>query len=199
MARLYLFRDEMEVYKPPPVCMRCGAPSSASWTKTFSWTPGGYFSWGWLAHLVHFILLVVETKRFRVDIPLCDRCFRRRRTYRWIVTAGLAGPLLLAGAGIALLAGDNHQAEARLDGWWLLGAAGLWAIIFMAVVGAYQLKSISTVEITKYWIALVKVSPAFVNAVDLQRRKYPPSLRREIAEALWGDPRAYEPGFEIAR
>jgi hypothetical protein len=197
MAKLYLFRDEMEVYAPPPVCMRCAETSSVCVSKAFYWSRGGYFSWGLMGHLIHGILLLLGTRRFRVVIPLCDRCFRGRRAYRRFVLVGLVGLLLAASAGVVLLAagkgGDNALAPA------LLGAAGLWAVILLFVCAVHQARSMSPAEITRPWIALARVAPAFVEAVDILRRDYPPGLRQRISETVWGHRGAYEPGFEIAR
>jgi hypothetical protein len=196
MARLYLFRDEMDVYTPPPICMRCAAPSSVSLSKAFCWTRGGYFSWGLMGHLIHGVLLLIGIKRFRVLIPLCDRCFRRRRAYRRFVLGSLLGLLLLTSAGTALLVAGNGR-DALGAG--LLGGAGLWAVILLAVCAVQQANSISPAEITRRGMVLTRVSPAFVEAVDLQRRNYLPSLRQRISEAAWGHRGAYEPGYEIAR
>jgi hypothetical protein len=150
-----------------------------------------------MGHLIHGILLLLGTRRFRVLIPLCDRCFRGRRAYRRFVLVGIVGLLLLTSAGVALLAAGKGGDDALAPV--MLVAAGLWAVLLLFVCAVHQARSISPAEITRRWIALGRVAPAFVEAVEVQRRNYPPGLRQRISETVWGHRGAYEPGYEIAR
>jgi hypothetical protein len=203
MARLYLFREEMKVSTLPPVCMRCAAPATVYLNKRFSWKPEFSGCLVLPAALMLPVLLIIElflsleSKRFRVLLPLCERCFRRGRAYRRFVLWTLVGFPLLVSAGIALLVLGNQQNVFGPVGGCLLAGAGLWALILLFVCAIQQATRISPAKITKDWMALGKVAPAFVQAVDLQRREYPSGLRQRISEIVWDHPGAYEPRYGI--
>jgi hypothetical protein len=178
VARLILFRDEMTEYTPPPICMRCAAPSTVTLTRAFYWTRGGYFSIGFLGHLVHAILLLTGTRRFRMPFPLCAACVRRRRLYRGFVVIGLIALVGLAAVGIGLVASGRRDTAGPP----VLAAATVWAVVLLFVWTVHHFRSIRPAAITSRLMVLVRVSPAFVDAVDLQRRNYSPALLHTLAE-----------------
>ena len=199
MARLYLFRDEVDVYTPPDMCMRCGACAETCATNSFSWSPAGSLSdsivyklLGPLGEILHIIMRIADTRRFKVQIPLCSRCSRRRIVYLRFVFCSVFSLLAAAVTGFRLLSLENEQRVLRDLAPPLLIGTGIVAVVLLCIVLILQANSIRPAEIKTSRIALIKVSPVFVNAVDTLRRNYPPELRQKISTVVWGHPHAYE-------
>jgi hypothetical protein len=64
----------------------------------------------------------------------------------------------------------------------LLGAATVWTVVLLFAWTVHHFRSIRPAKITGRLMALVCVSPAFADAVDVQRRSYSPDLLRRLAE-----------------
>src|SRR5439155_27305742 len=125
-----------------PVCMRCGAPSSISVPRTFFWVPEQTFLGellgfliGFLAHMASFILRACDARKFRITMPLCAPCDRRRRVYGRTVRWGLVGVLALTVGGVRALTAANRMQQLEAAGRWMLAAAALGGLVLL-VTGA---------------------------------------------------------------
>jgi hypothetical protein len=193
MAKLYLFREEMGAYRPPAVCMRCGAAAERVTFKTYLWTQGATIEGlGFISTLINLVTLLTGTKRFRLPIPLCRKHISQRRWKTGVVLGGPIAVVLLTLLGVFALRHADHQNELSSLGVWSLGCAGALAVGMLFVAAMMHTADIQLVKITNEYIALFKVSPHFVDGVDLQRTEYPRGLRRRIAETLWSECDAFE-------
>jgi hypothetical protein len=193
MAKPYLFREEMPVFRPPAICMRCGAPSQAVDFKTFMWTQGGSVEgFGFIGSLINLVMLLTGTKRFRLPMPLCRRHARQRRWRIRLMRWGLVSLVLLICLGVLVLIHGNNDSDLRALGACSLGCAGALAVVLLFMGGIFSITSIQVGRITNAYITLSRVSPDFISGVHSQRTSYPPDLRRRIAEDLWGECDAYD-------
>jgi hypothetical protein len=184
MAKLYLLRAEMAEYTSPKICMRCAAPATMTLNKAFYWTRGGYFSIGFLGLVVHAILLLTGTKRFRIPVPLCAKCYRRRIAYRLFVWSSVIALLLMAFVGAGLAVAGNGRDNRNSLGAGLLFFATVGAVILLVVGTIHQARSIRPAVINTRWMGLHGVSPVFVDAVSAQRENYSAELRLKLAEGI---------------
>ncbi len=187
MATVRLFRDEVDDLAP--VCMRCGAPSTAIRAKTFQWHPS------WIALLLlagllpYVVVALVLTKRMRVEAPLCD-AHKNHWLWRNVI---VFGSLLLLGAafvgGLIVLSALADQRGGQDDpfGYFCVGMAVL-GVVWLIVAVVAQQTAIRTTEITDDTITLAGVSPDFRHALkemesdeeeDLPRRPGRPGHFRE--------------------
>src|SRR5689334_22546297 len=119
MAKLYLYREEMVAFRPPAVCMRCGAPSETRTSKYFLWTQGaGFDGLSLIANIIDCVKMLVNARGFRVPMPLCSKHLRRQIWQFRLMCWGLVSLLLLTCLGVIDLrfsyTQDNHF---PLGGW----------------------------------------------------------------------------------
>src|SRR5262249_47736833 len=100
MARLRLRQSETTRDQLPLVCMVCGQPSVAQFTKNFRWFPK------WIGVLIlpvplsYWIMAAVLSKYMTVEVPFCAR-HRRYFARRSIATAVITVLLFLVPAVLA--------------------------------------------------------------------------------------------------
>jgi hypothetical protein len=164
MADLRLGRYEIEHYDPPPVCIRCGAPSVVCKDHRFQWSPPWVYILLFLGVLPYAIAASATMKRMTVPVPLCER-----HKWHWggrtaVVLLGLLAFILIMIAGIAL------GSENKLNP----------GVIFVPIVFLFFAWIISAVvlatttirprEITDKSITLSGVSPEYITALNEARR-----------------------------
>jgi NhaP-type Na+/H+ or K+/H+ antiporter len=173
MASVRLGRFEVEEYRLPPTCARCGGKAVVWPDRRFSWSPP------WLAALIllnglgiilYIVLSVSLTKRMTVPLPFCERhrnYWRNRQIFTWggfaavVVFGLLAIPLgiILDSKGIT----DNSLLIASL----VTGGLFLTWLLSAAVV---HTQTIRASEITDVAITISGLSPDFAEAVREDRR-----------------------------
>jgi hypothetical protein len=151
----------------PPVCMRCGAPTTVFKKRTFTWTPQWVALTAFVLPLC-IILAITLRKRVTVPIPLCKRHQNHWSWRAWAMGAPLAAlaVLVLAGAGVmlALDVGENSPVFPVF----FIGLLILF-LAWLITAAILQSTTIRPLDITEYSIALTGVSQAFVNAVYDER------------------------------
>jgi hypothetical protein len=177
MAQVRLDRYEVEEGLLPALCMRCGAPATLTKTKTFAWHPKwidtliivGLILFTPLL-LVGVILAATMTKRMRVPVPLCE-AHRNHWFSRALFIWGGLGVIALLGIGtfvFLLTAGQQDETIQTLAGW-MCGGAAVLALVWLIAAAIVQAGAIAPSEITDDRIALIRVSPAFVDALEQER------------------------------
>src|SRR3954447_19514028 len=104
MATVRLTWHEVSEGLLPPVCMKCGAPSTGHAKKTFSWHPpwvivlilGGLLPWA--------IVAAILTKRMTVRAPMCPAHRSHWLGRAWFVWGGFIALLAVGFGAVILLA-----------------------------------------------------------------------------------------------
>jgi hypothetical protein len=171
MAQLRLGRYEAEEGELPSVCMRCGAPATATKSKQFSWHPQWVLVLILAGLLPWAIVALILTKRMRVRVPLCQKHKNHWLWRGWVIYGGLAAIFVL-GIGLAILTaqleGAAHGRGSDLGGFLCMGGWGV-ALAWLITAAIVQATGIRPTEITDRSITLNKVSPVFVEAVRKER------------------------------
>jgi hypothetical protein len=178
-VRLESYHDRVD--ELPPVCMRCGAPTTWVRTREFYWHPP------WLGLLVPFglipylIVALALTQKRQVSVPLCEA-----HKYHWVsrYTASLGGLVILLAVYVLLV---NLTTDRDLGGeyrGWLCpgGLTGLVAWAVMVVV--FHFTSIRPSEITATSITLRGFSPEFVRVYEEVWAAYP-DLPEDAVRERW--------------
>lgn len=164
MASIRLTRKEAEYGPLPHVCMRCGSPTDDWVKKDLSWYP----KWAWLGVLGGLlpllILILVFTKRARLNAPLCSK----HRGHWW--KANLISILgLLAVVGyifFMIVFADSRPRPSETTmtvvvvGFVVLLVAWLGTLIYFAAT------QIRAVKIDDYDVSLAGVSDVFADELD---------------------------------
>ncbi len=158
MAEIRLGRYEIEHYDPPPVCIRCGAPSVVCKDHRFNWYP----LWAFL--VLGVIGAAMFTKRMTVPVPLCDR-----HKWHWggrtaIVLLGLLAFIGLFIGGAVLANEDDDLAP------YIFFPIGLLFLAWIVSAVVLAATTIRPREITDKSITLTGVSPDFIDALNEARR-----------------------------
>ncbi len=176
MARVRLSRDEVD--ELPPVCLRCGAPTTLVRERTFTWHPswidwliiGGLILF-WPLLVVGIVLVAVMTKRMRVAVPLCEahRGYWQRRA--WFIWGGLAvvAPLAIGTVAFLFSVIQAEDPDRQAVAGWTCAGAGLIGLVWLIAVAFLQRSVIAPAEITDDEITLSQVSPAFKEALERRR------------------------------
>jgi hypothetical protein len=177
MAQVRLDRYELEEGLLPAVCMRCGAPATLTKAKTFAWHPTwidtliilGLICFTPLL-LVGIVVAISMTKRMRVPAPLCH-AHQNHWSWRAAFIWGGLGVIAFLGIGTFVFLMNTGQEDESLQvlAGWMCGAAGLIGLIWLIAAAIVQAGAIRASEITDDRIALIGVSPAFVEAVKRER------------------------------
>lgn len=85
----------------PDYCVKCGEPAEHRLPRKLTWHPPGYYFVILAGVLVYFILALCIRETAKIDIGLCERHWRRRRT--WIAW----GWMIALGGIAAIVAGSN--------------------------------------------------------------------------------------------
>ena len=101
MADIRLGRYEIEHYDPPPVCIRCGAPSVVCKDHRFQWSPPWVYVLLLLGVIPYAIAAWATMKRMTVPVPLCER-----HKWHW---GGRTAVVLLGLLGIYRLHVRRHR------------------------------------------------------------------------------------------
>jgi hypothetical protein len=188
MAKVELSRREAEDGHLPEVCMVCGAQAWKQKSKQFSWYPP------WtailiLAGLIPFaIVVMILTKRMRVQVPLCDEHQNHWSWRSWLVGLGVAFFALLGIATLVLLAATTDQSPRRGGGGGggggpnplvglLCAGTALGGLVWLIVCAIVQQMAIRPTEITDSSITLTNVAAAFVDALEEESRRPDPRDR----------------------
>ena len=176
MATVTLYRQELDTWDLPPICMRCGEPATLVRQKRFSWGPG----WVLLLLFVSVILpllfwvaLIVNArllKKMWVPVPLCERHRNHWLALQVVLFGGLAILALLFCATIVLwgIMPEPTQGELSLAGWFCF-ATVTFLVIMVFPAAILQTKVIRPTEITDQSITLTSVAKEFVHRVREER------------------------------
>ncbi|HZU36874.1 MAG TPA: hypothetical protein VFA18_13225 [Gemmataceae bacterium] len=172
MAKIRLYRDEVNPDCLPPVCIRCGGDAAVYKQRLFSWHP----SWVWVLIFVGLlpwaIVAMALTKRMRVYAPFCELHRNHWRDRALYVFGGLAVVALIGfGLVAALIMESNaprNQGNETLTGWLCFGGCAV-AFVWLIIAAVVENRTIHATEITKRTIVLVGVSTDFIDAVEDQR------------------------------
>src|SRR5262249_33086470 len=148
------------------VCAKCGAPATVTRQKTFSWHPGWVFVFillGALGILLMILLLIFNSKRMRVPVPLFHAHRNHWSSRLLIILAGLGVLAVAAGIGYAV---SNDEDRGTMTFLVLFGGGLAWLILAIIT----QVSVIRATEITDRSITLNNVSRRFVEAVREARR-----------------------------
>jgi hypothetical protein len=177
MALVRLDRYEVERNRLPEVCMRCGAAATLMKDRTFSWHPP-WVDWFiilglvlfWPLLIVGIILSSSMTKRMRVTVPLCEGHKNHWLWRKWFIYGGLLGVACLGFGAMAFLISTGPQDPdlQTLAGWTCAGSA-LVGLIWLIAAAIVEKGGIRASEITDEQISLIRVSPAFVEALGRER------------------------------
>jgi hypothetical protein len=164
MADLRLGRYEIEHYDPPPVCMRCGAPSAVCKDHRFQWSPPWVYILLLLGLVPAAIVIGITRKTMTVPVPLCAR-----HKWHWggrtaIVLLGLVGIFVVMFGGIAVADELNLEPPAVFIPVGFLFLAWIVSAVVLAAT------TIRPREITDKSITLSGVSPGFIEALNEARR-----------------------------
>ena len=194
MAVVHLDREEVENDELPPVCLRCGAPTTGLVRKNFSWHPPWVIVLILAGLLVYVIVAIVLTKRMTIRAPLCAKHQNHwfgRSLIIWLSLAAVASVGL-----IAFLLMVNQQPRGAggpgngLSGFICVGTV-LLGLAWLIMVLILQGTMIRPSEITDRSMTLNKVSRQFVEALDEERDRY--ALEEEDDYRPRPRPRALDP------
>ena len=181
MATVRMESYDGSVRDLPDVCMKCGAPATVRKHKTFSWYPP------WLAVLLlagllpYIIVVLILTKKSRVEVPLCDAHKHHWLMRQALVLVSLLG--LLAVGFVAVLLTTDGRADSGPFGFVCMG----WVLLMIAwivMASIVQFTSIRPQEITDTSVTLMSVSPLFAEAYEEEDRTSPERLD-ELASERW--------------
>src|SRR5262245_13935624 len=83
----------------PPFCVKCGAPSASTLSKSFYWHQPWLYVFIFFGAVPYALLAMILRKRIDLKIPLCADHRRRRRNFilaAWLVAlGGIAFPFVL--------------------------------------------------------------------------------------------------------
>jgi hypothetical protein len=154
--RVYLRRESgAEITDLPPVCMRCGARATRSFSKTF----------------VHGILF----RRQRVAMPLCDKHWFHLTAFRFL-------PLVFMAVVFSIVFWLNlfekwvHPGGEVMHYLWM--AYYTFLVLYVIAANVYRYNQIRVLKITDRYLELTNVAWPFVEAVN-QEEEY---LRRRFTQ-----------------
>jgi hypothetical protein len=161
MAKLKIWKGDIQDGRLPPVCVVCGSEADATKTVNFHWNPS------WVILLLLFGLLPVvlgyllTKKSMTVPLPVCER-HRRRWSVRWIILGSwMTVAIGLGCLGAYVLAhGDKTLGENIM-----VSAAGLLVLAAIAIMFLGDGR-VHPNEITDQTITLTGLSDAFVQAME---------------------------------
>jgi hypothetical protein len=88
----------------PPMCVKCGEPSTGTLAKSFYWHAPWLYVFIVFGLILYAILAIIVRKRLDLKVPLCTRHRRRRRNailLAWFLFLGGIGlPIALSAAGV---------------------------------------------------------------------------------------------------
>jgi hypothetical protein len=106
MATVEIDRQELEDFRLPLVCMRCGGAADGYKSKLFSWSPPWISLFLLLGVLPFLILIAALTRRVRIEVPLCEAHrghWIGRALFVWLGFASMLGLGFLVWQGCACI------------------------------------------------------------------------------------------------
>ncbi len=174
-VRLWINNRDNAIYDLPPVCMKCGAPSTTVKIRKFQWYPPWVIVFVFLGVWPFVIVAAIMTKRQRVEIPFCEQ-HKSHFLYRVLIGLGGLFGLLALGAvalfvGIALSSPNKGGGGGGGGGDAVLGImCALWFVLLLVyAVGMSVFNMMTTIRptsITDKDITLTNVAPEFSRAVE---------------------------------
>jgi hypothetical protein len=167
MADLVLWRDSLPDKRFPPLCMRCGAPSSLVVEHRFLWARGDAAGlWGSLFNLA-------RQDRQTIKVPLCARHRNMFCLRTFLIVLAILAPLVFL-AGLILFVqvvgppppgGRHPPAVERVEGILMNGFA-LSLVYVLITMLTWREMAIRAVTIDENYVALTGVSERFVAAIE---------------------------------
>jgi hypothetical protein len=191
-VRLWINPRENAIYDLPRVCMKCGADATSAKLKQFVWYPPWTIILILLGVWPFIIVVLVLTKRMRVEMQFCDQ---HKHHYLMRTLLGLAGLAVLVGIGfLAFVVAVNNQPGN--NGGDLVGflCLGWFAALLIFAITASVINMLTTIRptlITDRDITLTNVSPEFRRAVEEEEAALEREIDRDVRER-WREDRRRE-------
>lgn len=112
----------------PPYCVKCGQPATQWVKKNFSWHAPWVLVLVLLNLLIYLIVALAISKRQKLDVPLCDAHYRKRRT-QLLAGWGLLIGAIPAGMIVGSTGGDDMAGLGFLLGFAMVIAS----LVFLAI------------------------------------------------------------------
>ncbi|MFO0936928.1 MAG: hypothetical protein U0798_10485 [Gemmataceae bacterium] len=172
MANLKLFRDECQDGFLPHRCMRCGAPTNETVTRTFTWSSPYWYLLLCVGIGIVIVLIIrlLLAKRMTVDVPLC-----RRHRHHWTKGSAIILFFIIADVAVLFIGGSmlDQQNRQSFDIFYLSFFA-LCLVSFVVII-ITLIRQIRAVRIDDVTIELSGVNAEFKEEVK--------QLQKEADEA----------------
>ncbi len=149
----------------PDVCMCCGEEATTTTTKNMSWCPPWVGVLVLVAVPVYLVVMLIMTKRAKVQVPLCEDHKGHWFNRHLIVWGSFALVALLGLAIFIMMMALPREHTDRIGPFACIGGLVLF-IAWLVVLIVCQSTAIRPKEITDDDITLQGVSEAFVDAVE---------------------------------
>lgn len=172
MASIQLTRYEAEEGDLPHVCMRCADPATVRKRRLFVSHPFWVYLLLPLGYLPYVIVAAVLTQRVRCYTHFCPRHKNHwlvRGLIIWGAFLALVALIVVAFVVISLMGKQlGESTQGSLFGFLCVGSLVLM-FCWLVSIPIIQLTAIHPAEVTERRLTLMRVSPAFVEAVRNHR------------------------------
>jgi len=169
MASITIWKTELKDDLLPNVCMKCGAPATTHYEKSFRWYPPWLNILVLAGLLIWAILVSILTKRATIRAPLCDEHAGHWRIRFMIAFIPLLIALMILIGGITLAATAERDPDQSDLGGVIAAVGGGSFVLWLIVAAIVQSTGIRPTEITDTTITLTSVHPGFVHALEDER------------------------------
>ena len=159
--------DECEPNALPPVCVKCGAEATCEKEVRFTWQAPWIILTFFFCTLPVYILLVLALQKKRtVYLPVCDK---HKGVWNWggAILAFVLFSSMILGVGVAATFGGGPKPADVMP--LLLVGVMLYFLVGIVVGAVVQGMGVRPSRITDDEVTLIKLSPAFVEALESQQ------------------------------
>jgi uncharacterized protein YacL len=178
VARVKIWKSEIDKGLLPRVCMVCGADADRTQREKFSWVPQWVVILILAGPLVWAIVAAVLRKSMAVDCPVCEKHVRHWFWRKAVLVLGLLGTI--AGVLVGILLVSNPETK-QIAGY-VLVSSFVFFLLVLVVAAVYSTTGIRPVEITDKTITLTSVHREFVDALEDDRARDEEEAEREYQE-----------------